>query len=132
MRKSSGDLSFDDGALGLGQRYVEVMNSFAVDLISLTNESELAWYVAREVVQKLGFADDLRDFEVAAQMLHTLKADRIRLLTNNPNKVQQLEQYKVDVTEMVTTGAFISAGNHSYLKAKVLKANHQIKVPSTE
>ena len=32
-------------------------------------------------------------------------------------------------TEMVTTGAYISAGNHSYLKAKVAKANHQIVVP---
>lgn len=89
---------------------------------------QLEGYDTFEANQKLGFADDLRDFEVAAQMLHTLKADRIRLLTNNPNKVQQLEQYKINVTEMVTTGAFISAGNHSYLKAKVLKANHQIDV----
>ncbi len=57
MRKSGGDFDLTDSALGLGQRYVEVMNSFAVDLISLSNESELAWYVAREVVQKLGFPD---------------------------------------------------------------------------
>ena len=35
-------------------------------------------------------------------------------------------------TEMVTTGAYISAGNHSYLKAKVLKANHQIIVPKDD
>ncbi|WP_245929770.1 GTP cyclohydrolase II [Leucothrix pacifica] len=93
---------------------------------------QLEGYDTFEANQKLGFADDLRDFEVAAQMLHTLKADRIRLLTNNPNKVQQLEQYKIDVTETVTTGAFISAGNHSYLKAKVLKANHQIDVTSDD
>lgn len=93
---------------------------------------QLEGYDTFEANQKLGFADDLRDFEVAAQMLHTLKADHIRLLTNNPNKVQQLEQYKIDVTEMVTTGAFISAGNHSYLKAKVLKANHQINVAATD
>ena len=93
---------------------------------------QLEGYDTFEANQKLGFADDLRDFEVAAQMLHTLKADKIRLLTNNPNKVQQLEQYKIEVVEMVTTGAFISAGNHSYLKAKVLKANHQIKVPPTK
>ena len=93
---------------------------------------QLEGYDTFEANQKLGFADDLRDFEVAAQMLHTLGAKRIRLLTNNPNKVQQLEQYKIDVTEMVTTGAFISAGNHSYLKAKVSKANHQINVSPTE
>lgn len=90
---------------------------------------QLEGYDTFEANQKLGFDDDLRDFEVAAQMLHTLQADSIRLLTNNPNKADQLKQYKIDVTEMVTTGAFISAGNHSYLKAKVLKANHQIQVP---
>ncbi|PID47824.1 MAG: GTP cyclohydrolase [Proteobacteria bacterium] len=90
---------------------------------------QLEGYDTFEANQKLGFADDLRDFEVAAQMLHALKADNIRLLSNNPNKVEQLRQYKVNVSEMVTTGAFISAGNHSYLKAKVVKANHQIDVP---
>jgi len=91
---------------------------------------QLEGYDTFEANEKLGFADDLRDFEVAAQMLHSLKASTVRLLSNNPNKVQQLEQYKINVPEMVTTGAYISAGNHSYLKAKVLKANHQMNVPS--
>jgi GTP cyclohydrolase II len=93
---------------------------------------QLEGYDTFEANEKLGFADDLRDFEVAAQMLHALKADKIRLLTNNPNKVEQLKKYHIDVTEMVTTGAYISAGNHSYLKAKVLKANHQIIVPKDD
>lgn len=93
---------------------------------------QLEGYDTFEANEKLGFADDLRDFEVAAQMLHSLKVDQIRLLTNNPNKVEQLKQYKIDVTEMVTTGAFISAGNHSYLKAKMQKANHQIDVPTND
>ena len=91
---------------------------------------QLEGYDTFEANEKLGFADDLRDFEVAAQMLHSLDASNIRLLSNNPNKVDQLEQYQINVKEMVTTGAYISTGNHSYLKAKVLKANHQIIVPS--
>lgn len=91
---------------------------------------QLEGYDTFEANAKLGFADDLRNFEVAAQMLHSLGADKVRLLSNNPNKVQQLEQYHITVSEMVTTGAYISAGNHSYLKAKVLKANHQITVPA--
>lgn len=91
---------------------------------------QLEGYDTFEANQKLGFADDLRDFEVAAQMLHTLEASTVQLLSNNPNKVQQLEHYKITVAEMVTTGAYISAGNHSYLKAKVLKANHQMTVPA--
>jgi len=91
---------------------------------------QLEGYDTFEANEKLGFADDLRDFEVAAQMLHSLEASTVRLLSNNPNKVQQLEQYKITVPEMVTTGAYISAGNHSYLKAKVLKANHQMTVPA--
>ncbi|RVU84870.1 GTP cyclohydrolase II [Leucothrix sargassi] len=90
---------------------------------------QLEGYDTFEANQQLGFADDLRDFEVAAQMLHSLKLDKIRLLSNNPDKVKQLEQYNIVVSEMVTTGAYISAGNHSYLKAKVAKANHQIEVP---
>ena len=93
---------------------------------------QLEGYDTFEANEKLGFADDLRDFEVAAQMLHSLGASTLRLLSNNPNKVQQLERYQIEVSEMVTTGAYISAGNHSYLKAKVLKANHQITVPSDE
>lgn len=93
---------------------------------------QLEGYDTFEANAKLGFADDLRNFEVAAQMLHSLKASKIHLLTNNPNKVQQLEQYQIDVSEMVSTGAYISAGNHSYLKAKVLKANHQMTVPNND
>lgn len=93
---------------------------------------QLEGYDTFEANQKLGFADDLRDFEVAAQMLHTLKASEVRLLSNNPNKVQQLQQYQITVSEMVTTGAYISAGNHSYLKAKVLKANHKMTVPAVD
>ena len=85
-----------------------------------------------EANQQLGFADDLRDFEVAAQMLHSLNLKKLRLLSNNPDKVKQLEQYNIEVCEMVTTGAYISAGNHSYLKAKVDKANHQIIVPAQD
>ena len=81
-----------------------------------------------EANEQLGFADDLRDFEVAAQMLQSLNLGSIRLLSNNPDKVKQLEQYSIKVCEMVTTGAYISSGNHSYLKAKVAKANHHINV----
>jgi len=93
---------------------------------------QLEGYDTFEANQQLGFADDLRDFEVAAQMLHSLNLGSIRLLSNNPDKVKQLEQYNINVTEMVTTGAYISAGNHSYLKAKVAKANHHINVSQDE
>lgn len=91
---------------------------------------QLEGYDTFEANEKLGFADDLRNFEVAAQMLYSLGASKVRLLSNNPNKVQQLEQYQITVSEMVSTGAYISAGNHSYLKAKVLKANHRMVVPA--
>ena len=90
---------------------------------------QLEGYDTFEANEQLGFADDLRDFEVAAQMLHSLGLTELRLLSNNPDKVKQLEQYNIEVCEMVTTGAYISAGNHSYLKAKVAKANHQMIVP---
>src|SRR3712207_7872256 len=46
----------------------------------------------------LGFAGDLRDYGIAAQMLHALGVKSIRLLTNNPAKLEGLEEYGVKIT----------------------------------
>lgn len=66
----------------------------------------------------LGHGEDERDYRAAAQMLLALGADRIRLLSNNPDKAIQLDAYGVTVTERVPTGVHVSAANVRYLTAK--------------
>ncbi len=76
----------------------------------------------------LGFNDDLRNYEVAAQMLSALGHSSIRLLTNNPDKASQLEDSGIKVTELVSTGVFVKKANREYLRAKVRVTGHHIKL----
>lgn len=57
MIKAQESELIDEVDVDAQERYVEVMNGFAVNLISITDEVQLAWYVAREVVHQLGFSD---------------------------------------------------------------------------
>ena len=66
----------------------------------------------------LGFADDLRDFSLAANMLKALDIKDIKLLTNNPEKVAHMEGCGVKVTERISTGYFEKEANAHYLRAK--------------
>ena len=66
----------------------------------------------------LGRDEDERDYRAAAQMLLAFGADRIRLLSNNPDKAIQLDAYGVAVTERVRTGVHLSQANARYLGAK--------------
>lgn len=80
-----------------------------------------------EANNHLGFGDDLRDFTEAAQMLKALNVDKIRLITNNPKKINELKQHGIDIVEVVNTAAHIKAGNESYLRAKVSHGKHNLK-----
>lgn len=70
----------------------------------------------------LGHGEDERDYTVAAQMLDALGVDRVALLTNNPDKAEQLDRLGVTVTESVPTGVFLSPANAGYLAAKASRA----------
>jgi GTP cyclohydrolase II len=72
----------------------------------------------------IGLPEDSRNYLVAAQMLQALRVSRVRLLTNNPDKVQQLEQYGIEVAECVPTKLHLKSQNRGYLLAKVLKGGH--------
>ncbi|MFA0088300.1 GTP cyclohydrolase [Vibrio sp. 10N.286.49.C2] len=80
-----------------------------------------------EANNHLGFGDDLRDFSEAAQMLKALDVNTIRLVTNNPKKVRELQEHGVEVKEVVNTNAHVKEGNESYLKAKVSHGKHNLK-----
>ena len=74
----------------------------------------------------LGHGADERDYTVAAQMLRALGADRIRLLSNNPDKAIQLDALGIQVTDRVPTGVHVSAANARYLATKRDHTHHTI------
>jgi GTP cyclohydrolase II len=75
---------------------------------------------------RLGFADDERDFSVAARMLEKLGQSRIRLLTNNPRKVAALEGVGVEVAERVPLKVGAGIHNQAYLDTKRDRSGHQL------
>jgi GTP cyclohydrolase II len=74
--------------------------------------------------RRLGFADDERHYGHAAAILRALGVNRIRLLTNNPNKVAGLEQAGVIVVERVGHHMPANPHNADYLATKRRKSGH--------
>ncbi|MBM0260238.1 GTP cyclohydrolase II [Micromonospora sp. 4G55] len=70
----------------------------------------------------LGHGEDERDYRAAAQMLAVLGVRRLALLSNNPEKAEQLDGLGVAVTEVVPTGVYLSPANADYLAAKASRA----------
>ncbi|WP_372185203.1 GTP cyclohydrolase II [Vibrio sp. 10N.222.55.F12] len=81
-----------------------------------------------EANNHLGFGDDLRDFTEAAEMLRALGTTKIRLVTNNPKKINELKSFGIEIEEVVNTSAHIKSGNESYLKAKVSHGKHNLDI----
>jgi GTP cyclohydrolase II len=75
---------------------------------------------------RLGFADDERDFSVAARMLERLGQPRIRLLTNNPRKAATLEGVGIAIAERVPLRAGAGVHNQAYLDTKRDRSGHQL------
>ena len=71
-----------------------------------------------EANNHLGFGDDLRDFKEAAQMLNALGITKIKLVTNNPKKIQDIQDYGIELDEVVNTHAHVKKGNEGYLQSK--------------
>jgi GTP cyclohydrolase II len=77
-----------------------------------------------EANRALGYAEDERDYTVAAQMLRALGESRIALLSNNPDKAAQLTALGIEVVERVPTAVHLSTSNGRYLAAKVRHGHH--------
>jgi GTP cyclohydrolase II len=78
----------------------------------------------------LGLPEDGRDYTAAAQMLTALGIDSIALLSNNPDKADQLRAHGITVHHHVPTGVFATPSNISYLRAKVEHTGHTIALVS--
>jgi len=80
-----------------------------------------------EANETLGFAADARDYDFSAQILKKLGATKIRLLSNNPEKVRQLENSGIRVVERVPCQPRISKTSRAYLKTKKRKMGHLLE-----
>lgn len=75
---------------------------------------------------KLGFAPDLRDYGIGAQILKDLGVRQIRLLTNNPRKIRGLEGYGMEIVERVPIQMEANEDNRYYLRTKQQKLGHML------
>ncbi|MFL2977373.1 MAG: GTP cyclohydrolase II [Candidatus Thalassarchaeaceae archaeon] len=75
---------------------------------------------------KLGLPGDARNYDIAAQILQSIGVTRISLLSNNPDKVQQLQKHGIDVEERRPLIAGIGDDNREYLKTKLERMGHKI------
>jgi 3,4-dihydroxy 2-butanone 4-phosphate synthase/GTP cyclohydrolase II len=79
-----------------------------------------------EANEKLGFAADLREYGMGAQILCDLGVRKIRLLTNNPKKVVGLEGYGLEITEQIPLSLPANLHNEKYLETKRLRMGHAL------
>jgi 3,4-dihydroxy 2-butanone 4-phosphate synthase/GTP cyclohydrolase II len=77
-----------------------------------------------EANQALGFAPDLRDYGLGAQILADLGLRSLRLLTNNPRKVAGLQGYGLRITDRIPLEVDPNPHNERYLEAKRKKMGH--------
>jgi len=80
-----------------------------------------------EANESLGFAADARDYEFPAKILKKLGATRIRLLSNNPDKIRQLESAGIRVVERVPCQPRLSKISRAYLQTKKHKMGHLLE-----
>lgn len=75
----------------------------------------------------LGLPIDSRDYSIASSMLSVLGISEVSLLTNNPNKVEQLRSHQISVVEMVPLIVGVGEHNRDYLKTKGQRMGHHIR-----
>ena len=79
-----------------------------------------------EANHKLGFADDLRDYGIGAQILKDIGVKKMRLLTNNPRKITGLTGHGLEVVERIPIQVPAQKENEQYLQTKIDKLGHML------
>ena len=74
----------------------------------------------------LGHPADARDYGIASEILGSVGIDKVNLMTNNPDKVDQLSEYGINVVERMQLVAGVGDGNIDYLSTKVRRMGHKI------
>jgi 3,4-dihydroxy 2-butanone 4-phosphate synthase/GTP cyclohydrolase II len=77
-----------------------------------------------EANEELGFKADERDYTIGCQILSDLGVTKIKLLTNNPKKIDGLGKYGLEIVERVALIGKVTSDNEKYLKTKKEKLGH--------
>lgn len=83
-------------------------------------------YDTVEANEKLGFAPDLRDYGIGAQILKDLGVKKMNLLTNNPRKITGLKGYDLEVIDRVPIQLPLNKDNERYMRTKQGKMGHML------
>jgi 3,4-dihydroxy 2-butanone 4-phosphate synthase/GTP cyclohydrolase II len=81
-----------------------------------------------EANEDLGFAADLRDYGIGAQILRDLGIAKIKLLTNNPKKIIGLEAYGLEIVERISIEVPPKPQNLRYLSTKKARFGHMLNM----
>ena len=81
---------------------------------------------------ELGNEADARDYSLAALILSDLGVKSVQLITNNPGKIEALENSGIEVTERVSLDIAANPDNVSYLRTKAQRMNHILKIKTLE
>ncbi len=79
-----------------------------------------------EANERLGFRADERDYTIGAQILADLGLTTIRIITNNPRKIEGLEKYGLKIVERIPITVPLTEENKKYLETKKRKLGHMI------
>lgn len=81
-------------------------------------------YDTVEANRMLGHGADERDYAIAARILEDLGVSSVRLLTNNPGKIEDLTEYGVEITERAPLEPHVNRHNEDYLRTKATRMRH--------
>jgi GTP cyclohydrolase II len=81
---------------------------------------------------QLGHLADEREYDIAALILNSLHVRSIRLITNNPRKIDELTQLGIQVNDRISIQTHIHHDNLDYLKTKAERMRHMLKVPDSK
>ncbi|MGH2581475.1 MAG: GTP cyclohydrolase II [Anaerolineales bacterium] len=80
----------------------------------------------------LGHQADDRDYDIASLMLKDLGISRVALLTNNPNKIEELQRLGIEVVERIPLQGQVTPENARYLSTKAARMQHLLDLPQTK
>ncbi len=84
------------------------------------------WYDTVEANEKLNLPIDNRDYQIVKEILDQLKVKSIKLMTNNPHKINQLENYWIKINEIIPIVVNSNIHNVNYLSTKKEKMKHYL------
>lgn len=73
---------------------------------------------------QLGYAPDERNYEVGATILKILGVKHVQLITNNPDKIESLEKYGIEVAERISLPVNVNSYNYKYMNTKRVRMKH--------